>query len=259
MTPIEKTLESFISKTEKSKIAVVIPMFGYWKESYQLDELTLKATLSRIYSHIHQIYLLFLVDEDSNRTPMRVASMMAGKYKGGNCAIIPVKKGSGYGEYLRIGIQKAIATNSQYIVVANPWIQISTNGIDILVDRINRNDAYIVSGFDCKGKIDPGAFDKQIYNLPDEFRGIDINLFGMKKTTAEIISFDEGFKTHYFIGRDAWQTVFTKGFESIITQRVPIFSFDVDWTEFESAVQFKQDENYFISKWKYGDESIQYP
>ena len=82
MTPIEKTLESFISKTEKSKIAVVIPMFGYWKESYQLDELTLKATLSRIYSHVHQIYLLFLVDEDSNRTPMRVASMMAGKYKG---------------------------------------------------------------------------------------------------------------------------------------------------------------------------------
>ena len=259
-TPLEKTLQSFVSVTDKSKVAVVIPLFGYWQDapSEQLNEDTLKLTLDRVYSNVHQLYVIFVAEE--KRLSHKVGNILAAKNKGGNAKGVAMKAGSTYGDYIRAGIATAIEdTKSQYIICINPWVMLQHNILDVLIDRLNRaDDAKIVSGFDLNGLIDGTKFDGQIYNTPLEERGIDLNLFGMKRFIAEMIPIDPKYHTHSFIARDAWQTLFTKGFQSIMSQKVPIFSFNIDWTEFETPEQFQSDKEYFESKWHYSNGDITY-
>lgn len=258
ITPLEETLHTFMNTAAKSKVAVVVPMYGYWQDaSGQLDDQTLKATMDRAFSNIHQLYFIFVAEE--KRLSDKVGSALIGISKGGNFKGVAAKAGDSYGEYLRAGIECAIhETEASYVVVINPWQMLQYNGIDILIDRINKEDAKVVSGFDVKGTIDGEAFHEYKFNKPLEYKGLELSFFGMKKYTAEVINFDPNYKTHYFIGRDAWQTLFTKGFESMISQRIPIFTFDMDWHEFESESDFEQDRIYFESKWHYGLEDVKY-
>lgn len=259
-TPLEATLHSFVSVTEKSKVAVVIPLYGYWNdsESQQLNEDTLKMVLTRVYSNIHHLYLIFVAED--RRLTKSMGDILAGINKGGNAKGVSMKAGSSYGEYLRAGLNAALEdTKSQYIVCVNPWVLLQHNGIDVLVDRSNRSDdAKIISGFDVNGIVEDAQFDRLSYNIPTEERGIDMNCFGMKRFVAEMIPLDTMYKTHSFLGRDAWQTLFTKGFQSIMTQKVPIFSFNVDWTEFEKVEDFEADKAHFGNKWHYIDDDIKY-
>jgi hypothetical protein len=258
-TNLEHTLKSFISVTDKSKVSVVIPLFGYFDDSSkQLNKDTLKLTLDRIYSNVHQLYLIFVAEE--KRLSPSVGNILAAKNKGGNAKGISMKAGSTYGEYLRAGVTAALEdTKSQYIICINPWVLLQHNALDVLVDRMNRSDeAKVICGFDVNGIIESTKFDGHIYNIPIEERAIDTNLFGMKRVYAEMIPLDTKYKTHSFIGRDAWQSMLTKGFECIITQKVTIFSFNVDWTEFESREQYESDKAYFLSKWHYNVGEISY-
>lgn len=257
---VKDSLHAFINKAQKAKVAVVVPLFGYWADapSQQLNEETLKYVLDRVYSNIHNVVLIFVAEE--KRLTPDVANLLVAKGMAGNTKGVPMAMGSKYGEYLRAGIDMALDDEvaADYVIVVNPWVMMQFNGLDILIDRINRDDAKIVSGFDVRNVLLPEQFDVQNYNIPQETRAIDVNLFGMKRATAEIINFDEQFKTHYFIGRDAWQSIFAKGFESVITQRVPIFSFEVDWHEFETAEQYEEDRQHFTSKWHYEAGDIKY-
>jgi hypothetical protein len=250
-TKLEETLHSFISTTGKSKIAVVIPLFGYWSDtSQQLNEETLRIVMDRMVSNIHQTYYIFVADDQ--RLTKKVGDVLLGIAKGGNFKGVSAKAGSSYSEYLRLGISCALEdTDAQYVLCVNPWIMLQYNGIDILVDRVNREDAKIVSGLDVNGIIAAAQFNEHKFNLPREFKGIDANFFGMKRYVAEMIGFDEQYKTHYFLGRDIWQTLFTKGFESIISEKAPIFTFKVDWTEFEDQSSFDADAQHFLSKWHF--------
>lgn len=258
-TPLEETLHTFMSTTARSKVAVIIPLFGYWEDSEtgQLNEETLKATLDRVFSNVHQLYMVFVAEE--KRLSPLVGSVLMGASKAGNFKGVAAKKGQSYGEYLRSGIDCALnETDAQYVVCINPWVMLQYNGLDILVDRINRDDANVVSGYDVKGLITGEAFRDHKFQIPREYRGLDINFFGMKRYSAEIINFDNSYRTHYFIGRDAWQTLSSKNLESIISERVPTYSFDIDWTEFEGRGDFELDKQYFEKKWHYGLEDVKY-
>lgn len=251
-------LNTFISKAQKSKIAVVVPLFGYWSDmkSQQLNEETLKYSLDRVYSNVHQLYVVYVAEEA--RLSDAVANNLIARSRGGNVKGVAMAKGSTYGDYLHAGIDAAIEMGTDYVVVLNPWGIIQFGGIDMMVERINRDDARIVSGFDVRGAVDPANFDKHNFSFPQETRGIDTNFFGMRRGTAEMIDFDQTFKTHSFIGRDAWQVVFSKGAESIITQKIPFFSFEVDWAEFESREAFEEDKRHFEQKWRFGLDDVKY-
>jgi len=259
-TPLEGTIKSFMNMTEKSKVSVVIPLFGYWEDenSKQLNADTLKLTLERVYSNIHHLYLIFVAEE--KRLPMNVGNILAAKSKGGNAKGVSMKRGATYGEYLRSGIATALEdTKCQYIVCVNPFVMLQHNALDVLIDRCNKgDDARLISGFDVNGVISGDKFDGHIYNTPIDERNIDLNLFGMKRYIAEMLPMDTKYKTHHFIARDLWQSLFAKGFESIVSQKIPIFSFDVDWSDFESRDDFELDKAHFISKWHFNEDTIKY-
>lgn len=259
MTLLDDKLQDFVNKTAKSKVAVVVPLFGYWKDapSDQLNQLTLKLTLDRMYSSVHHVYYVFV--SEAPRLPADVASVLVAKNAGGNAqGVLITKKGATYADYLREGIRAALeSTDAAFVVGVNPWVLAQHNGLDILVDRVNVDDAKIVSGFDVRGVIRSEAFDTQSFQLPKEERDMSFDFFGMRRSTAELILIDDSYKTHGFLARDFWQSMYKEGFECITTQRVPIFPFDVDWAELESSADFEADRQHFISKWRF-DPGIQY-
>lgn len=246
-----ETLDEFIGVTAKSKVAVVVPMYGYWSDalSDQLNAETLRVSLDRIYSSLHQVYIIFVADVP--RLSQDLTSIIMGKTKGGNAKGVSVKTGSTYGDYLREGFNVALETDAQFIISVNPWVLLQHNALDILVDRINRDDAKIVSGYDFKGLIEAADFLDQKIQLPKEEHDFNVNFFGMKRYALELIGVDEHYKTHAFLGRDIWQSMFGQGFPVITSQRVPIFTFEVDWTEMENFQDFSSDEAYFVRKWKF--------
>ncbi len=258
-TQLDNKLREFINKTAKSKVAVVIPMYGYWKDapSDQLNHLTIKLTLDRLYSSVHQLYIVFV--SEAPRLPDEVASLLVARAHGGNTSGVLIKKrGATYADYLREGIKVALeTTDAQFIVNLNPWVLLQHNALDILIDRVNTDDAQIACGFDVRGAIEPKSFDNQSFTFPKEIRDLSFDFVGMRRSTAETIVLDDNYRTHGFLARDLWQRCFVKGFESITTQRVPIFPFDVDWKEFETSGEHEADKQYFVNKWKY-DPSIEY-
>ena len=254
---LNNTLDNYIAATSKSKVAVIVPLFGYWNDvkTDQLNEETLKWSLDRIYSSVHNIYIIFV--GELGRTAQPVADILIGKKQGGNVIGVAAKRGWTYADYLREGFKVAQKeTDAAFIINVNPWLLCQHNGIDILVDRINRDDVNIVSGFDTRGTVQEG-FDMLKYNAPIEENDLNLDFMGMKRYAAEMIDIDINYKSHYFIARDMWQSSFAKGFNVITTQSLPIFSFDIDWSDLESREDFEADKAYFISKWKF-DPSIKY-
>jgi|ERR1035437_616120 hypothetical protein len=253
---LEKSLDSFMSVTAQSKVAIIVPLFGYWKDmaSQQLDKNTLKLVLDRIYSSAHQAYVIFVADK---RVPDEVANLLVIRAQGLNTQGVMVDVGASYGDYIRAGMKLALEKDAQYIVNINPWILLQHNAIDILVDRVNRNDAKIVSGYDLRGSIEPVDFVTTSFQIPKEERDLSLDCCAMKRYAAELIGIDSHYKTHLFLARDMWQSMYTQGFDVITSQRVPIYSLDVDWSEMESEADFEADKAYFIGKWKF-DPSIVY-
>jgi hypothetical protein len=257
-TPLDKTLNDYIARTTKSRIAVIVPLFGYWKDasSDQLNAETLKLSLDRVYSSVHQIYIIFV--GDISRMTAEVGNVLAKYQKAGNCRGVSMKRKDTYSDYIREGFRVALQeTDAGFVVNLNPWLLFQHNGLDILIDRINQDDIKIVSGFDLRGIIDPSLFNKYQYQIPQETREINLDFVGMKRLTAEMITLDENYKTHIFLARDMWQSLFAKGFEAVVSQRIPIFTFEVDWKELESETDFETDRQYFISKNKF-DPGIKY-
>jgi hypothetical protein len=257
-TKLEETVNAFMNTAQKAKVSIIVPMFGYWNdsESPQLNEETLTLSCERMISSIHSVYTIFVADDKRLSKP--VQNVLLGLTKAGNFKGVSAKIGDSYGDYVRKGIDCALETDCQYIIVINPWIMLQHNAIDILVNEINKESAKVVSAFDVNGMIEDKDFSGYSFHLPKEFRGIDVNMFGMKRYTAEIIDFDDNFKTHFFLGRDAWQTLLSRGFESIISQKVPMFSFNVDWKEMEGSEDFHHDQDYFAKKWHFGVDDIKY-
>lgn len=265
MEEIDRTIKDFLSATAKSKIAVVIPLYGFWRDikNNPVNGEVLKVALSRIYSDIHQLYLIFVADpktlpSDLNN-PNSVANILLSKSKMGNTINLPISRDSTYAEYIETGMDYAVSeTDAQFIAIFNPWVMIQDQGLDILVDRCNSgDDAKVVSGYDLRLEIEAENFNMFRANIPMEERDLSLDFIAMPRYVAEMITFDTEYLTHVFLQRDLWQQVSRESFDAITSQRVPIFPFDFPWEKYESKEEFQADKQRFIGKWTF-DPGLKY-
>ncbi len=252
-TPLEQKLNDFQRTTGRSKVAVIVPLYGYWntipEASRQVDGDALKTVVDRIKSIRHDLYFFFVAEPA--KIPDDVAKYLVSRQTYGNTKGVSVDNNASYGEYVREGLDAALEeTKAQFLVVINPWTIVQPQAIDDLVERLNKvDDAKLVCGYDIRTKVTPEDFDTWHTQTPFEERCVTFNLAGMERRTAEMVMLDSQFKSHLFVERDTWQTMFKNGYESISTQRVPIYTFDMDWTMLETPSDIEADKAYFANKW----------
>lgn len=256
MSELDNQLQQFISKTGKSKVAVIIPLYGYWKDIQDnpLNLQTLKVTLDRVVSSVHQLYIFFV--GESARVPDDIQNYILTNSYAGNSKGIQVEVGSSYADYIREGMRAAAEdTDAAYFIVLNPWNLIQRIGIDVMVDRMNYGDsAKIVSGYDLRSRIqpdnfNPDEFEHLLIQLPKETREMNINFFGMTRYALEMTPVDPTIKTSQYLERDMWQNMYSRGYDVISSQRLPMFVFDVSMEVMESPELVAADKVYFQSKW----------
>jgi len=255
---LDQTLHNFMKITNKSKVAIIIPLFGYQKtlKNKELDEETLKITLDRAYSQAHNVYYIFVGDQKS--VSQEVRNIIVGKFQAGNTIGVHVPGAATYTEYIKKGVESALnETEAEYITIINPWIVMQHGAIDTLVDRVNYgDDACIVCGYDLRKEIDPESFETYKPLAPKEEHSLSFDTLGMKRYTAETTKIDENYITRRFLERDMWQSLFRGGAVSICSQRIPIFSFDVDFSKLETKEEIELDRTYFISKWGFNPGNL---
>jgi hypothetical protein len=254
---LKDTLENFMSHAGKSKVAVVVPLYGYWDDvkDNPLNLETLKLSVERITSSMHQVYIFFVAEIE--RLPKDIQNYLIVQSKaGGNCKGVPVPEHSSYAEYIRKGMTAAHdKTESSYFIVFNPWNLIQRIGIDAMVDRLNYGDlAKVVSGYNLRPQIksddfNPVEFESLKFNLPEEKYRIDLNFMGITRQFLEEIPLDTTIRTAYYLEADMFQKMHSKGFASIASQRIPMFVFEVNIENLEDPSDLESDKQYFISKW----------
>jgi len=249
----------------ESKIAVIVPMYGYWSdvEVRELTPETLQVSLLRLLSYKHKVYYIFV--GENSRVPADVKHILAGRVAGGNVLSVEVQPFSPFGDYLSEGISTALEeTDAQFVVVANPWTIVQKDSLDKLVERINRSDVSIVSGYDLRthesgGKIGVPSeeIDSYVFNPPIEIKDFNLNFWGMTRQRAEMLKVDVNFRTHYFLPRDVWQISNQAGLEVISSQFFPIYTLPVDWKNLEEKEEFDADYARFMEKWRF-DPAVKY-
>lgn len=247
---LDVALNHFVATTQPSKIAVIVPLYGYWSDSDNgLGAETLLASMDRINSSTHQIYTIIVADPNKITKP--VADVIISKAQAGNTKCIPVPSGACYSEYIKEGIAYAQdETDARFFVIVNPWVMLQDYSIDKLIDRLNRGDsAKIICGFDVHAKIDSYDFLGYSVMAPKEQREINSDLMGFDRLSLEMLNIDGLLKTKSFMEFDIWQTMFSKGFDVITSEALPIFSFDLDWSLIENAGMVEEDRQKFINKW----------
>ncbi len=259
MEQIDNTINDFMSVTAKSKVAVVVPLYGFWGDipNNPVNGEVLKVALNRLYSSAHQLYNIFVANPNTipndMKNPNSVGNILLSRSKMGNSINLPVKRNATYTEYIMEGVEYALKeTNAQFIVVFNPWVMIQENGLDILIDRCNRaDDAKVISGFDLRTLVEAENFDLYKTNTPSEERDLSFDFVAMPRFVAEMIVIDPNYQTHTFLERDMWQQVMQHSFEAVTSQRVPIFPFNFPWNQYETKEIFDADKAYFNQKWRF--------
>ena len=257
MNKLDDTLNNFIAHTGKSKVAIIVPLYGYWSDvkDNPLNLQTLQLSIERLTSSAHSTYIILVAE--SPRLPKNIQNYIVVHSKaGGNFSGVDVPAGSSYADYVRAGFDAAQnTTESAYFVLFNPWNLIQRISVDMMVDRLNYGDeAKIVSGYNIRpeigtDKFDPIEFERLSFNIPIEKHKVDSNFLGMTRFALEIIPLDTNIKTAKYLEYDMFQSMHAKGFVAIASQRVPMFVFDVNIGDFEDPVDLEADKEYFISKW----------
>ena len=251
-------MDNFISRTGKSSVAVVIPLYGYWNDipnNPLIEEHVLSLVMNRIYSNVHQLYLIFVANPETIQNDphdsQSVANILLSKSQGGNTKNIPVKRDATYTEYVGKGMEYALAeTKAQFVVVVNPWVMIQEGGIDVLVDRANRSDeAKAITGYNMRSLIVPEEFDEyKNANLKEEW-DISFDFFCMPRFAAEMVRWEQGYQTHTFLEHDIAQSLRKLGFAAINYPQAGVFPFDFPWTQYETEDQILSDQEVFTKKW----------
>lgn len=252
--------DDFIAKTSRTKVAIIIPMFGYWqdvKDSY-LDEEILEASLERARSYSHNAYIILLAEPQ--RLPPSAAKVINSKYIAGNARGVAMPVGSSYGDYMRKGMQVALTeTDAAFFIFLNPWTVIQERGVDTLIDRINIPDnAPVICGYDMREKLTPEQFLTYKSTVPVELMMLTFNFFGMNRYIAEMCPLDGNLTTQAYLERDFFQSVASRNYTAVSSERVPIFSFDVDWRQYIPKEDYDTDAQTFLSKWKFAPDDIRY-
>lgn len=253
---LDQTLNNFMAKTGKSKVAIIIPLYGYWKniKDNPLGVDTLKVTLDKVTSTVHSLYTFFVGSE--KLVPDDVANYLVGKMQAGNAQGVDVAPDAGYAEYIREGLRVAReTTDASYFIVLNPWVIIQRNGIDSLVDRLNIGDnAKLISGYDLHQTISTDdfimdEFERYVTATPKEERDVDVNFFGFIRYALEMTPLDPNIKTAHYMKWDMAQTLYSQGYDVITSQRLPIFVFDVNIMDLERQSDIEADKIYYQKKW----------
>lgn len=252
--------DDFISKTARSKVAIIIPLFGYWADMKDgfLDEEVLEASLERARSYVHNAYVILVAEPQ--RLPPSTAKVINSKYIAGNARGVAMPNGSSYGDYVRKGMEVALKeTDAAYFVFLNPWVVIQDHGVDTLIDRVNIPDnAPVICGYDMREKLTPDDFLAYKATVPEELRMLTFNFFGMNRYIAEMCPLDPMIKTQTYLERDFFQNVAARGYSAVCSERVPIFSFAFDWRQYIPKDDYEHDKDHFLSKWKFIPEDIHY-
>lgn len=246
--------------------AIIVPLFGYFKDSpvQQFTVKSLQYSLSRVHTSNLKSYIIFVAESD--RIPLEIQQFLVTNYSAGNIKGAHVDRDSSYIEYIEEGIDVALnETDAKFIVVVNPWISIREGEIDNMLERLNKGDVSIVSGFDLKTYKNNGTvgipaeeFDTFVFNPPQASPGFNWNFWAMMRQTAQMITLDIDYKTHYFFERDMIQQFGQKGFIFEQNQNFPIYSFDVDWKLVEPEAEFFEDGQRFLDKWHFSPDGITY-
>lgn len=254
------TADDFISKTSRSKVAIIVPMFGYWQDIKDgfLDDEVLDASLERARSYVHNAYVILLAEPQ--RLPVSTAKVINSKFIQGNARGISMPNGSSYGDYMRKGMQVALTeTDAQFFIFLNPWVVIQDHGVDTLIDRINLPDnAPVICGYDMREKLTPDDFLHYQATAPDELRMLTFNFFGVNRYIAEMCPIDPQMKTQAYLERDFFQNVAARGYSVVSSERVPIFSFAFDQRQYIPELDYETDKELFQTKWRFLPEDVRY-
>lgn len=264
-TATPQQVNKFVETVEKSKVAVIVPLYGYWEDSPMsqlLNANVLSLVLRQLKSSKHNLYIIFV--GESQRLGKKITDVLIGAQMGGNTKGLEVPAGSSYAEYLTDGIEYALQnTEAQFLTIFNPWVRIQEGGLDGLIDFANLGTIGIVSGYDVSREIAPEQFDSYNPVSPKDFYDINIDFVAMRRQYAEMLEIDKDergnsrYRTHYFLPIDFVRRMFQKGFEVRTTQRVPVFPGTIDWTMLEDRGAYEADKQFFISKWGF-DPSVTY-
>lgn len=259
----DAAMDNFISHTAKTTVAVVVPLYGYWKDVQNnplIEEHVLSLVMNRIYSNVHQLYIIFVANPDALDTdqtdPAGVANVLLSKAAAGNTKHLPVPRTAPYTQYVAKGVEYALnETKAQFVIVVNPWVMIQEGAIDVLVDRANRaGEAKAISGYDFREVIQPEQFDGfQDLTLKEQF-DISFNFFCMPRFAAEMVNWNVPYQTHTFLEHDIAQSLRNFGFASINYPQAGIFPFDFPWTQYETEEQYSADQATFTKKWGFSLE-----
>ena len=253
-------------------VTIIVPLYGYFKENVipeltseiKYDELVngkkversiypLSISLSKIRSFFHKVYYIFVAEQ--GRVDLNTRNILLGKSMGGNSKGLDIEPYSTYSMYLDEGLKYALEkTDSKYLICINPWIMVTKSTIDQLLERINRIDIEVCSGYNAKKDVSAEDFEDCKFTPIKEFNNLDINLFAFRRSLAERISIDIDYKTKEMFEKDLQQTFHSKNETVISSQIAPYFHFDVDWTPIEGEEEIAQDKARFLNKWKFNSE-----
>jgi len=254
----QEFLQPNVFKTiENSETAtIIVPLYCYTKDNTikELDDMTFRMAMLKVRSYFHKIYIVFVAEKGNVNSS--IMNILMGKKLGGNCLGTEVDTLSTMGMYIEEGITFALEkTNSNYFVVFNPWNMLADDSIDMLLERANKQDIDICSGYDvAKEKVSDIEFETYQFNPVREFQSLDTNLFGFKRSVAERMVVDINYQTKKYLDRDLWQLLKTKGITAISSQAVKYFPFNINWEPIEGNAEVEQDKQYFIKKWGYSIE-----
>lgn len=255
MNETPKTIVELGHLIDDSKVAVVIPLYGFWKDTptEQLTPDVLQVSMSRLLTRKHKAYFIFVGEPE--RIDEKTWNHVIKHIQAGNTLGCEVEAFANYSKYVTAGINKAMTeTDAEYIVMFNPWNILHEDSLDVLLERINRRDVGIASAYDVRGEVEPEFFDDYKISLPKEERDFNFNFWGFTRAVASEVRFDEGYKTHYFLPRDFWNEIGRKSNEVIVSQFIPIYSLDLDWTLLEDLADYEADKAYFTKKWGFAPE-----
>lgn len=248
----------FATIPKEETATIIVPLYEMTKDSLVpvITHEMLQVALLRLRSFFHKSYLVFV--GESGRTTNEALAVVQGHLAAHNAVYTEIEQFSSFGMYLQAGLKAGLEqTESKYFIFATPWQMVGSSSVDVLLERINRIDIAMCSGFDTRlpvpsigyEGVSPADFDSVKFNPPREFLGIDVNFFGMTKTIADTLQFDPTYSTRSMLQQDLFQVLKSRQSYAAITQQVPIYTFDIDWSPIEDEQAISADKEYFKSKW----------
>lgn len=247
----EASTDIFATIPKEETVCFIVPMYGYIQGYDVLNSEILQIFLYRLRSFFHQAYYVFVAERET--IDKESFSILSGRVMQGNVKVVETEKHSTLSMYFETGLDFAInKMNSNYFVFATPWTVLGKDSVDVAIERVNKTDIGICSGFDVrKDDVKPEDFEAKRYSPAMEYKNFDVNFFAFNRAVAETIKVDTSFLSRDIFGRDIERYIRTRGYIVITSQSVPFYSYDIDWSFIEEEKNRVEDIKRFRDKWGY--------